>query len=364
MNREQASRGVRPPRAALENLRAYDPREVEAEIILSANENSNNMPPELEERIADHLARFKFNRYPDATATRLRALIAEANGLDSDNVIIGNGGDELLMNLFLAWGGPGRTLLTFPPTFAMYENDAIVTGTTIVEIPRKEDFSLPQEETLARVARGDIDMVIIANPNNPTGNLEDEGFLIELLKATDALVLIDEAYFEFSRSTMRPLLERFTNLVILRTFSKAFSLAALRVGYLLAQPSVIHELLKVRQPYSVSAFSQWAAQVVYRNRMLFEQGIENIVSERNRLTYELSKIPGVTVFPSSANYLLFKVSHASGVWRDLVHSYGIRIRDVSRGEGLEDCLRVTVGSREQNDAFIAALLDIQKRSGQ
>lgn len=349
---------LRAARSELDTLIPYDAKEVKADIIMSANENPYNMPRELQERISSHLNRFAFNRYPDATAPRLRKLIAEANGLDIDNVLIANGGDEIIMNLFLTWGGKGRKFMNFPPTFAMYENDAQVTGTEVISIPRRSDFKLDQDAIMKRLAKGDIDLIIITNPNNPSGNLVDEAFLMEMLKATDALVCVDEAYFEFSRATVRPLLERFDNLVILRTFSKAFSLAALRVGYMIASPEIVRTFKKVRQPYSVSAFSQWAAQVVYRDRALFENAIEEIVFERGKLIDEMRALKGVTVFDSESNFILFKVAHASRVWRELLHEYSILIRDVSREEGLEDCLRVSVGTPAQNEAFLAALRSI------
>ncbi|MBK5211648.1 MAG: histidinol-phosphate transaminase [Coriobacteriia bacterium] len=352
---------LRPARKELEGLIPYDAKEVKADMLLSANENPLNLPKELQERIANHLDQFQFNRYPDGTAPRLRALIAEANGLDSDNVLIGNGGDELLMNMFLTWGGVGRKFMNFPPTFSMYENYAKITGTEVVSIPRDENFEIDQEATRKRLAQGDIDLIILASPNNPTGNLTDEAFLLELLGCSDALVCVDEAYFEFSRTTVRPYLDRYPNLVILRTFSKAFSLAALRVGYILADTQVIREFLKVRQPYSVSAFSQWVAQVVYRDRALFETSIEELVRGRAQIIEGLSAIEGVKVFPSDANYVMFRMDHASIVWRDLFYNYSIYIRDFSRAPGLEGCLRVTVGTESDNVAFIAAVREIVER---
>lgn len=351
---------LRPPRKALENLVPYDAKEVKAEVLLASNENPLNMPEEVMQRIKEHLHQFQFNRYPEASAPRLCKMIAEANGLESESVIIGNGGDEIIMNLFLTWGGFGRKVLSFPPTFAMYEKDAAITETELVEIPRDENFNIDSAKALERVKQGDIDLIFLANPNNPTGNITDENFIIELLESTDALVCVDEAYFEFSRMTIRPHLERYPNLVILRTFSKAFSLAGLRIGYLLASPEVIREMRKVRQPYSVSSFSQWAAQIVYRNRMSFESAISEIVQNREALKAELEKIPGVEVFESEANYLMFRVVNASILWRDLLKTHGVHIRDLTRAPGLEDCLRVTIGSPEQNEAFLQAMQDIVK----
>ncbi len=348
----------RAPREELEQLVPYDAKDVRADVLLASNENPSNLPPEIVARLSESLSEFPFNRYPDPTATALRRLLAEANGLEPENVLVGNGGDELIFDLLLAWGGPGRKLLDLPPTFGMYAIDAATTGTEVVSIPRSTDFSVDQEAVLARVKQGDIDVVMVANPNNPTGGLIDETFLIDLLGASDGIVLVDEAYFEFSRQTVRHHMSRNPNLVILRTFSKAFSLAGLRVGYLLGNAEVISELMKVRQPYSVDAFSQWVAAKVYRERVLFEQVISEILRGRESINRGLAKIPGIEVFPSEANFVLFRVEHASALWRDLLHGHSVLVRDYTRTPGLENCLRVTVGSAEENRRFLEAVAQI------
>ena len=348
---------LRSARPQLADLVSYDAKEIQADVVLASNENPMNLPGEILSRISSRISEFQFNRYPDPTAHELRRLIAEANGLDPENVLVGNGGDELIFNLLVAWGGPGRKLLDMPPTFSMYGIDARITGTEVVCIPRHVDFSIDETAVLARIAEGDIDIVVVANPNNPTGGLSNESFLIDLLKGTDAIVMVDEAYFEFSRHTMRPHMARYPNLVILRTFSKAFSLAGLRVGYLLGHPDVVQELMKVRQPYSVDSFSQWVAATVYRERMVFEQGIRDIIRGRDQIMHGLSMLRDVEVFPTEANFVLFRVEHAAALWRDLLHTHSVLIRDFSRGEGLEDCLRVTVGTDEENRLFLAAVED-------
>jgi histidinol-phosphate aminotransferase len=211
---------------------------------------------------------------------------------------------------------------------------------------------------LERVKVGDIDCVFVAHPNNPTGNLSAETFLIDLLKSTDALVLVDEAYFEFSRHTMRPHMQRHRNLVLLRTFSKAFSLAGLRVGYLLAHEDVVQELTKVRQPYAVDRFSQWVAGIVFRERVTFEAQISEMIRQRDVIEHGLSALDGVRVFTSEANFVLFQIPHAPAVWRDLLHNHGVLVRDLSRTPLLEDCLRVSVGTPEENLRFLAAMEEI------
>lgn len=345
----------REPRPQLDTLTPYDAKDVRVDVALASNENPLNLPDDVLKRIASRVREFRFNRYPDPTAHELRRLIAEANGLEPENVLVGNGGDELIFDLLLAWGGPGRTLLDMPPTFSMYAIDAETTGTNLVSVPRLPDFSVDQDAVLSHVRTGNVDMVFVANPNNPTGGLTDESFLIELLESTDAIVLVDEAYFEFSRHTMRPHMSRHKNLVLLRTFSKAFSLAGLRVGYLLGDAEVVCELMKVRQPYSVNSFSQMVASTVFRERMVFEQGISDIIRGREQISHGLSIVHGVDVFPSEANFVLFRVEHASALWRDLLHSHSVLIRDFSRTPGLEDCLRVTVGTPDENRRFLEAV---------
>lgn len=225
---------VRVSQPRLADIVPYDPKYLPAKEYLSANENPRNVPEEIQLEIRKALKNYPFNRYPDPLANELRDLIAEANGLYRENILLGNGGDELLFNIALAWGGPGRTFLNLPPTFSVYEANAKLTGTTVVNIPRDAEYNIDEEAVLSRVAQGDIDYVIVTSPNNPTGKMANELFLRKLLEATDALVMVDEAYFEFSRFSMRPYLESHKNLVILRTFSKAFSLAGVRLGYILA----------------------------------------------------------------------------------------------------------------------------------
>ena len=348
---------VRPPAPQLADIEPYDPKYIPAEVMISANENAADVPFELRREIEREVRKVAFNRYPDPLANGLRDLIAEANGLDRDQVLIGNGGDELLFDMALAWGGPGRTFLNMPPTFSVYKNNAQLTNTSIVDIPRLPDFSIDEEEVIARMAQGDIDYTIVTSPNNPSGNRVHTAFVQRMLEASDTLVMVDEAYFEFSRHTVRHLLEQYENLIILRTFSKAFSLAGVRVGYLFGSERVIREFKKVRQPYSVDAVSQAIARVVYANRATFEMTIEQIIDERGRLLEELGAMEGVQPYPSDANYILFRLdsgADASEVWQRLLDA-GVLVRDFSRSPYLENCLRVSVGAPEENTRFLAEL---------
>ncbi|MEG2932979.1 MAG: histidinol-phosphate transaminase [Gordonibacter sp.] len=340
----------------LAGMQPYDPKYLPAEAFLSANENPHDVETEIRREIMNTMRRVPLNRYPDPLANDLRDMIAEANGLDRDQVLVGNGGDELLFDLALAWGGPGRTFLNLPPTFSVYESNARLTNTAVVDVPRTSDYRIDEEAVLERVGQGGIDYLIVTSPNNPTGELADELFVVNLLEATDALVMVDEAYFEFSRSTMRPYLQQHKNLVILRTFSKAFSLAGVRMGYILGDAEVIREFVKVRQPYSVDAISQAVAQVVYSHRASFEPGIRAIIEERARVVDGLKRIPGVRSYPSDANYVLLHVENAAIIW-EMLYGRGILVRDFSRAPYLDNCLRVSIGTPEENDAFLRALRD-------
>lgn len=353
---------VRSSQSNLANVVPYDPKYLPADHLLSANENPSNVPDKVQAEIREALKELSFNRYPDPLANELRDLIAQANGLMRENVLVGNGGDELLFNTALAWGGPGRTFLNVPPTFSVYEANARILGTTVVDVSRTDTFALDEEAILARATQGDIDFIIITSPNNPTGELVRTQFIEELLDSTDALVMVDEAYFEFARVTVLPLLEKHENLVILRTFSKAYSLAGVRLGYLLANPAVIREYIKVRQPYSVDAVSQAIGCAVYRNRDLFVSGIDQIIAERGKLIDRLRALPGVEAFDSDSNYVLVRLPQADEAWQQL-YDQGILVRDFSRAPRLENCLRFSIGLPEENQALVAALEDILQARG-
>ncbi len=352
---------VRATNERLAKLVPYDPKYLPAKVMVSANENPESLPEPVLQGVLERLSRLQFNRYPDPLANELRDAIAVHEGLQRECVLLGNGGDELLFNIALAWGGPGRKMLTAPPTFSVYANNAQLTGTDVVAIPRLADYSLDEDAILARVAQGDIDYVTITSPNNPTGRVARREFVEQLLDASDALVMVDEAYCEFAATTVVDLLGKHQNLVILRTFSKAFSLAGVRIGYILANPQVISEFAKVRQPYSVDAVSQAIALEVMGHLDLFQSRIDAIIEQRSVLAEGLTALPGVYPHPSDANYILvhFEGVDAGELWQQLLDR-GILVRDFSRAPGLENCLRITVGAEEQNQAVLATLQGILK----
>ena len=377
---------VRQSADKLAQVVPYDPKYIPAKIMNSANENPLDVPEAIKREMLEAAGRVNFNRYPDPLANELRDAIAAGENerlralgavggencatagaaefagsepftLTRENVLVGNGGDELLFNLALTYGGPGRKFLNTPPTFSVYTNNAMLTGTEIVNIPRLENFALDEKTILKRAEKGDIDFMIITSPNNPTGDIARAQFVEQLLNSTDALVMLDEAYFEFAGETALPLLARHKNLIILRTFSKAFSLAGVRLGYVLAHAEVIREFLKVRQPYSVDAISQEIAKVAYAHRSEFYAAAQKIAKERERMYAGLCAMGAalpIEVFPSRANYLLVRMPNAASAWQKLFDA-GILIRDFSHAEGLKNCLRISVGTPEENDALLCEL---------
>ncbi|MDR3315025.1 MAG: histidinol-phosphate transaminase [Coriobacteriales bacterium] len=347
---------VRPPVSHLAGLEPYDPKYLPARVYLNANENPCDPSAELRAELAQLAKTLPFNRYPDPLAHDLCAAIAGVCGVSVEQVLVGNGGDELLLNLLLAYGGRERRLLIAPPCFSSYAFDALLTTTTVVSLERTEQFWLDEDAILQRVATGTIDLVMLASPNNPTGDCLTADFVERLLAASDALVVIDQAYVEFAQPQfdLTGLLSRHQNLALLRTFSKAYGLAGLRLGYLLASPAVIAELIKVRQPYSVDSYSAAAGKAVLGHSNEVLQLAQGIAADRDRLAGALAALPGVEVFPSEANYLLLRVAGAQELWQRLYDDFGILLRDFSAAPGLTDCLRVSVGTPEQNQQLLQA----------
>ena len=346
---------MRPSAAALE---PYDPKFTPVSINLSANENSYGMPVYVYDKAMRALEGVKANRYPDPLAPKLRGRLASLYGLESDQVIVGNGGDELIFNLFLAFGGGGAKVVDCPPTFSIYRLYAELCECTVADVPRDpETFAVDGDALLAEAA--DARITIVTTPNNPTGTLTSLAFIEELCAATDGLVLADEAYMEFAGApSAAMLLDRCPNLVVLRTLSKAFALAGGRIGYVLAAPAIIDALAAVRQPYSVNSFSQAVAETVVRDGARFAPTIAEICENRGILASELAKLDRLTVWPSSANFLLVRVPHAHRVWELLRDEHSILVRDFSATPGLEDCLRITVGRPEECTAVVEAFIDI------
>ncbi len=346
-------------RPHLRSFEPYDPAFSPCRVNLSANENTHELPAEVRDAIGSALLATPLNRYPDPMANELRDAVAARHGTDRAHVIVGNGGDELLFNLLFAFGGPGRACVTCPPDFAEYANFAAMTETPLVRVWRDpEDFSVDADALVA--AAREAALVILTSPNNPTGNLVDPALVRRLLDETNALVLVDEAYVEFAGegASVAGWVPGEPRLMVLRTLSKAFALAGARVGYLLADPAVVDALGAVRQIYSVDVLAQAAGLAALRHREALAPVTADVVAERERLRSSLEGLPGLRVWPSAGNFLLVRVAGAAEVRRLLRDEHSVLVRDFSSSPGLEGCLRLTVGTREENDALLDALATI------
>jgi len=341
-------------REDLQDVVPYDAPFYPDVIKLDANENPYGFPPEVLVQVFREVNPEDLCRYPDASAVALRKSLSDYISVKPENIMVGNGSDELILNLMLSFG-TGAKFAVATPTFSMYGVHGRIASGAMYEVPRfLDDFRIDVEGLISAASNPDVKVVVITSPNSPTGNATDPGEIEKVLKKANALVVVDEAYNEFGGESCVPLLDSYANLVILRTFSKAFGMAGLRVGYLLADTLVMNELLKVKQPYNLNVFSQAAASLVMRNLPLFRERIKKILQEREKLYAELSQIPGVKPYPTQANFIMFRTElPAAHIYNGLLEQ-GVLIRNVE-GHLLPGCLRVSVGTAEENKVFIEKL---------
>ncbi|HAU32476.1 MAG: Histidinol-phosphate aminotransferase [Desulfotomaculum sp. 46_296] len=336
------------------------PRVGEGIIKLDANENPFEFPENIIKEIWERL-KHTFTRYPDPMSTELIEALSEHTGVPKEGIMAGNGSDELILNILLVFGNGGHVIIP-TPTFSMYRIHSLIAGAKPVEVPRGSKFEV-DISAVAEVCKSyQARVVIICSPNNPTANTTPVEDIKRLLEQSEALIVVDEAYIEFGGESCLKLLNKYPNLVVLRTFSKAFGLAGLRVGYLLGNPEVVKEIHRVKQPFNLNTFSQLAARTALSNNSEFKSLVGQILSMRDKLIEEMSLIKNVTVFPSEANFILFRTQlKGKEVFESLLKK-GVLIRNVY-APGIEDCLRVTVGRENENRFFLDSLKAVLKGDG-
>ncbi len=321
---------------------------------LNTNESPYPLPDGFREELARAVRELPLHRYPDREARELRERLGEACGHPVEGTWAANGSNEVIQQLLLAYAGPGRSVLVFPPTYALHERLAWVAHADVVRHPLPDGFVL-DEATVARGLASGPAVAFVCSPNNPTGNAQPLP-AVERLAAGEALVVVDEAYVEFGGESALPLVGRHPNLVVVRTFSKAFALAGARIGYCLASPEVVEDLRRVRLPYHLSALTQAAGLVALRHRAEAEAILDRIRAERDRILGALRAMPGVEAFPSDANFVLFRPPRpAREVFEGLL-ARGVLVRDLS--DAVEGCLRVTAGTPREVDLFLEALEEV------
>jgi histidinol-phosphate aminotransferase len=349
---------VPPIRADLGLGDGYHSPQVEAAVRLNTNESPLPPPDAWLRAVEDELRRVQWHRYPDRGAWALRKAIADFHGVAPEQVWCANGSNEVLQTLLLAYGGPGRCAAVWEPTYALHRHIAELTGTEVVEGRRGDDLALDHAEVRRLIDGSQPTVTFLCSPNNPTGEAVGRDVVDEVLRRAPGLVVVDEAYGQFAPWSAAELLDEGSGLVVTRTYSKTWSLAGLRLGYCLAPTAVVAALERASLPYHLDSFTQVAGRLALQYVDDMERRVALLKEERGRLAARLAELP-VDAWRSDANFILFRPRRASGdeVWRGLLDR-SVLVRNCSTWAHLADCLRVTVGTREENDAFLAALEEV------
>ena len=345
-------------RKEVRKLKGYHLEMPVCRVKLNQNESPFDLPEPLKRKALERLSSVAWNRYPTPFCDPLRKKIAEREGWGAEGVVVTGGSNILIQAIIIAAAVRGK-ILTVSPGFSLYEIEGSLLGNRVIRLPLgKADFSFPRENFLKQLRKAKPDVVFIANPNAPTGNLFSEDDLLAVCAKAPGLVVIDEAYYPFSGMTMAGHLRKFPNLVIIRTLSKAFSLGGGRLGYLLADPKVVGEILKVILPFSVGILSQTVGEVVLDkdNKNYVNSVVKETLEAREALYHALKELPGLTVYPSRANFILFQSARSEEILGKLA-AEGILIRNVT-DRGLPNSLRVSVGTKEENRLFLYVMKKI------
>ncbi len=307
------------------------------------------------EALRKNLSAERVNQYPDTSYLNLRVLLSSYCGKDTERFVVTNGADEGLDIIVKTFLDSGEEAITLTPTYSMFRVVTEIMDGKITGVKRSKNFSVDVDGVLERIGRK-TRLVFLCSPNNPTGNLTPARDIERLVKETDAVVAVDEAYFEFAGKSAIDLTDKYENLVLIRTFSKAFSMAGVRVGYLVASKTTVGELNKVRPPNSLTVISLALAESALRDIQSMKRNVATIVRERERCFSELSKIDKVEPYPSQANFILFRLKGVDG---NMIHSSlmkkGFVLRNFADSPAIENCLRVSASTPQVNEEFLAAL---------
>jgi histidinol-phosphate aminotransferase len=346
----------------LRALEGYHSPQVHVRVRLNTNESPFPPPPAWRDAFAAELSRVEWHRYPDRAATALREGIAEQHGVRPDQVFAANGSNEVLQTLLLAYAGPGRTVATFEPTYQLHGHIARLTGATVAEGERADDFTLDLDEVRRVISASRPTVTFLCSPNNPTGLVEPEANIRTVLSLVqeqgESLLVVDEAYGQFADWSAMGLVHDDIPMVVSRTFSKTWSMAGSRLGYLVGPSWLVDDLDKVVLPYHLDVAKQIAGRLALTFVHEMEDRVKVVVAERERLSIAMTAMP-IDVFPSGANFILFRPTSMAGrdVWQGLLDR-SVLIRDCSGWPRLEGCLRVTIGTPAENDEFLTALSEV------
>ncbi|MGZ8613399.1 MAG: histidinol-phosphate transaminase [Actinomycetota bacterium] len=345
------------PRAGVRDVDPYVSPQLDVAARLNTNECPHPLPEGFITELAEAVRDLPLNRYPDGQMTRLREELAAHHGHTLEGTWTANGSNEVLTELLLAYGGPGRTAAVFEPTYLLHSRLSWLTHTDVVRLELERPFTI-EDAAITYASAADPDVVFVCSPNNPTGNAQALEAVTSLAERTSALVIVDEAYIEFGGESALALVADHPNVAVVRTFSKAFAMAGARLGYVLTSPEVVADLQRVRLPYHMSALTQAAGIVALRHTAEALSLLDSIRAQRDRIVRELGAIPGMTVFPSDANFVLFvppEPHDAKDVWQALL-GFDVLVRDLTAV--VPNALRVTAGAEHEVDLFLKSLQEV------
>ena len=338
------------------DIRAYHVPPAAGLIKLDAMENPYQLPAELKQQWLTCLSEVEVNRYPDPSCESLKQMIRSALGIGTENgLLLGNGSDELIQMIAMLIGGPERSMLAPTPTFSMYQLTSVATGSEFTGVPLQADFRINSDSLLDAIQHCQPACVFLAYPNNPTGNCFDRSVIEKVLEQAPGLVVMDEAYFSFCRRSFIDYLQRFPDLLIMRTLSKS-GMAGLRLGMLIGHSQWIAQLEKVRLPYNINSLTQCSARFYLAHYEVMQNQADRIISQRQVVFRQLADLPGLQAYPSEANFILLRLERDAERVHDSLKQQGVLIRNLHRaGSPLENCLRVTIGTESDNSRFLQAL---------
>lgn len=352
------TRSPLPIRPDLSSVAPYVSPQLPARYRMNTNETPYPPPEALVAEVAGAITSVALNRYPDRDANDLFDALSRHVAWPREGLWVANGSNEVFMHLFLGFGGGSRSALLFEPTYALHSLIPRIGNTKVLQLERDDDFAIDVESALKTIERDRPEIVIVCSPNNPTGMCEPIETVVAIAEAAPGLVVVDEAYMEFTdpAKSVRGLLDRHPNMVLVKTFSKAWRLAGVRIGYMLASPALIEELARVRLPYHLSAITQLVGVAALGHAEETLRLVHAIARERERISEGLHDM-GVHHYPSDANFVLFDVADAQRVWQGLLDR-GVLVRNYRSHPRLAECLRVTAGLPEETDAFLQAMKDV------
>lgn len=340
-------------REDIKNFKPYNAKCENYKVKLDANESFVEFPKEIKNEIIKSLSKVKFNRYPDPDATNLKEAYSKYIGVSNNNIMVGNGSDELIQILVNAFLDKNDKIITLNPDFSMYEVYTKVRGGKVLSFALEEEFKLDINKIIDYINFHSPKIFIFSNPNNPTGGVIPKEDILKIIKNVNCIVVVDEAYMEFYGDTIVDYINKYDNLIVLRTASKALGNASLRLGFLITNEFFLREIKKVKPPFNVNTISQVIGKVVLDNKDFIKESINKVIDEREYLVKELKKINILKLYDTKSNFILVYSKYASKINNNFIEN-GIKVRVFSEDK-LKNFFRITVGNRDENNKVIKSI---------